>query len=222
LARRGVDGRYVRARLTRSSGETSRASAGLVVHSDLSQAPRFSRFLLRLMWWMTGGLRLRTPDFLARASPIANNKVWLGQLAANANHSIILLRYEMPLHIAKPCQPGCTTSGHPVLALPPSCPEVAIESDWHGSIDSDASSDPVVLASSRQRPTCGRLAVLRQRDAEDVGIGDDVITNSSSPSLGELDIVSGCQDAVGWVCSEVPRWKQDQHIGAFSGPRRRK
>jgi hypothetical protein len=58
--------------------------------------------------------------------------------------------------------------------------------------DADTSPDPVILASSRERPTCGRLAVLRQRDAKYVGISRNVVANPSAPSLGKLNVVSGC------------------------------
>jgi hypothetical protein len=48
----------------------------------------------------------------------------------------------------------------------------------------------------------------------------NVVANSSSPSLGKLNVVSGCQNAVGWVGSEVPRGQQNRYIRTLGGPRR--
>jgi hypothetical protein len=40
------------------------------------------------------------------------------------------------------------------------------------------------------------------------------------PPLGELDIVSSCQNAVCRVCSEIPRGQQNRYIRTLRGPRR--
>jgi hypothetical protein len=53
-----------------------------------------------------------------------------------------------------------------------------------------------------------------------MGIRGDVVTNASAPPFSKLNVVSGCENAVGRIGSEIPRGQQNRYIRALGGPRR--
>jgi hypothetical protein len=69
----------------------------------------------------------------------------------------------------------------------------------------------VILDSRSQGPSGSGLAVLRQIDTEHVRISRNVVGNASAPSLGKLNVVGGCENAVSRVCSEVLRGQQNRY-----------